>query len=85
MSFEGYYQLICKNGHYYQAGLYTEEENTSCFCGEKPIWWNLVNITNDAGNPVILKLLKRKICKECDSILEEIYEIPKEKGHRNET
>lgn len=81
MSFEGYFQLICKNRHYYIAGLYGEEENTKCRCGEKSIWWNLVNTTNDSGNPIEIKIKSQTICKHCKSVLETIFEIPKGKGH----
>lgn len=81
MSFEGYFQLICKNGHYYHEGLYGDEENTKCpICKEECIWWNLVDTTNDEGTPVVPELLKRKSCKHCKTVLEEIYKIPKE-GH----
>ena len=81
MSFEGYYQLICKNGHAYNAELYSSEEETPCpDCNEECIWWNLVDTTNDSGNPVRLKLKSQKSCDKCNSILEVIYEIPKN-GH----
>ncbi len=82
MSFEGYFQLICKNGHLYGANLYSSEEDTPCpTCNEECIWWNLVDTTNDSGDPIQLKLKTQKSCDECNSILEQIYEIPKN-GHR---
>ena len=82
MSFEGYYQLLCKKGHFYQTSLYNSEENTPCpVCQEECVWWNLVDTTNDSGNPIELKLKTQKSCDKCNSILEEIYEIPKT-GHR---
>lgn len=86
MSFEGYYQLICENGHYYQEGLYGEEDNALCsICGAKAVWWNLVDITNGSHDEdgkqidgyVNLKVKDKKVCEHCNSTLELIYEIPK--------
>jgi len=50
MSFEGYTQRICKNGHYYEADVYQTEQ--SCpHCKAEAAWENLVDQTNceDAG------------------------------------
>lgn len=59
MSFEGYYQTLCKNGHEGSTDCYfTEPEEIKCsVCGEKIVWWNLVNTTNGSydefeGKPV---------------------------------
>lgn len=57
MSFEGYYQLICKNGHEYTADIYGEEENTPCpHCQAQAAWWHMVDCTNgsydDEGNRI---------------------------------
>jgi hypothetical protein len=52
MSFEGYYQKICKNGHSYTADLYYygssfNDDVTKCpFCEESEVWSNMVNTTN---------------------------------------
>lgn len=48
MSFEGYDQLICKNGHTYSCGLYDYDElHPSCpHCKAAPVWRNLVDQTN---------------------------------------
>lgn len=74
MSFEGYYQLICKKGHCYIAELFGDEEGSKCpFCMSNTIWWNLVDTTNDKGHPI---KLKRKT-----KTPEETYYIPR-KGHR---
>jgi hypothetical protein len=82
MSFEGYYQLICKKGHYYNTGLCGAEENTCCpYCKSYPVCWNLVDTTNDEGHPIKPKVLTKRICCKCGSILEETYKIPK-KGHK---
>ena len=91
MSFEGYFQLICKKGHYYTAGLYGQEENTLCpICLSIPVWWNIVDETNSSFDNntgeridgfVEPRIKSQRICKYCNSILETIYEVPKE-GHR---
>jgi hypothetical protein len=82
MSFEGYYQLICEKGHYYHEGLFGLEEKTPCpYCKSEPAWWNLVDTTNDEGLPIKLKVITKRICCKCGSVLEETYKIPK-KGHK---
>lgn len=67
MSFEGYYQYLCKNGHYHTCDVYdtdspfrgedTDKITWCCdLCGEPLAWWDLVYQTNDAGHPTKLKL-----------------------------
>jgi len=51
MSFEGYYQLLCENGHHFAADCYShygsDFSDTICpDCGAPVAWWNLVNQTN---------------------------------------
>jgi hypothetical protein len=48
MSFEGYYQLLCKEGHYYTADAYFHELGDSpCpVCEAGVAWENLVDTTN---------------------------------------
>lgn len=49
MSFEGYYQILCKTGHagYLDVHSTCNEGDWRCpVCGEKAIWWNTVNTTN---------------------------------------
>ena len=78
MSFEGYYQRLCKKGHAWQTDVYWD--NKECpFCQTKCIWENLVDTTNDEGHPILLKLKKSKICSHCKTVLECFYHIPKEK------
>jgi len=89
ISFEGYYQKLCKNGHYWTTDCYINDEICP-YCGEISIWENLVNITNgsfytdpETGKEkridgyIELKIKSQKKCDKCDSILETIYEIPK--------
>jgi len=86
MSYEGYVQLLCKNGHYWTVDCYAEVEPETCpNCRCPAIWRNGVNITNgsfDENNKRIdnykkLKVKKRRVCNHCKSILETIYYIPK--------
>jgi len=57
MSYEGYTQYLCPNGHYdtvdaYDDFHYFDEESQEDVrwkcreCGEGPAWWNMVNLTN---------------------------------------
>ena len=49
MSWEGYDQIICKNGHLHSVDAYNfyDHEDWKCpDCGEIAIWWNQVNQTN---------------------------------------
>lgn len=49
MSFEGFYQMLCENGHSMHEDVYgfDEPENKLCsICGKKVAWWNLVDTTN---------------------------------------
>jgi len=53
MSFEGHYQMLCKDGHYSRFDCYEvmgmEVEVIECRhsdCNEHIVWWNLVDETN---------------------------------------
>ncbi len=48
MSYEGYYQFLCKNGHRWAVDAYSGDEKTEKCpdCGGKVYWWNLVDLTN---------------------------------------
>ncbi len=46
MSWEGYQQNLCANGHLYESDVYNTDDNTPCHCGAACVWWNLVDITN---------------------------------------
>jgi len=92
MSFEGYYQLICKKGHYYTEGLWGPEEKALCpVCNSRAAWWNLVNVTNGSFEEneridgyISLEVKSRKVCEHCNSTLERLYKIPKKVGHKEE-
>lgn len=44
MSYEGYVQIICVNGHLYEQDYYSSQEK--CTCGAKEEYRNYVNNTN---------------------------------------
>jgi len=51
MSFEGYAQILCKNGHYSNCDIYdpiqpTDKEWECTICGEKCAWTHIVDTTN---------------------------------------
>ena len=47
MSYEGYSQFICKNGHYFTLDCSYADDNPECpNCFSKPIWENGVDQTN---------------------------------------
>ena len=47
MSFEGYYQVLCENGHYTAFDVFDEPEKQECgICGASRAWENLVDQTN---------------------------------------
>jgi len=71
MSFEGYYQILCSNGHETCVDCYdhphfgkeeTDEFGTrypwKCHCGANATWWNLVDVTNGSS------------CTACDGVEE---------------
>ena len=49
MSFEGYNQLLCKKGHYFNLDVYDARdiEDIKCpVCKENVAWYNIVDVTN---------------------------------------
>lgn len=51
MSFEGYAQIICVNGHRYDDDCH---DPRNCYvCDGKPAWVNVVDQTNNPGDDVI--------------------------------
>lgn len=83
MSYEGYYQFLCPEGHYWTSDCYSEDK--ICHCGKEAIWENSVDITNGSfegeiriDGYIALKQIYEKKCDKCGSILEMKYEIPKE-------
>lgn len=46
MSYEGYEQYLCEDGHYITADCFDSGDYTVCHCGKPIVWWNSVNETN---------------------------------------
>lgn len=78
MSYEGYIQRLCKNGHYREIDCYFDDDAPCPECNAEIAWQHNVDTTNDAGNPIKLKVKRKRICKHCKSVLEVIYFIPKQ-------
>jgi len=87
MSYEGYTQAMCKNGHYVTWDAYNVEfgghDNTCTICFTKFVWTNDVDQTNGDGSDMvkieIAKPAKTCIC-DCGNkhiIEQETYKIPK--------
>jgi hypothetical protein len=98
MSFEGYNQLLCKKGHYFNLDVYEDRdiEDIKCsFCGENVAWYNIVDVTNGSFDGkeridgyINLKVkTKAKICtcSKCSNVHvveNATYKIPKKGGYR---
>lgn len=46
MSYEGYVQKLCKNGHLWAEGCYDDSCLPCEECGELPVWEHSVDCTN---------------------------------------
>lgn len=90
MSFEGYYQRLCKEGHYWcvdTCGYDIEEDELCLKCGTKYVWENLVDVTNGSyeyngiriDGYIALEEKERTVCDKCNSTLELKFKIPKRK------
>ena len=85
MSWEGYYQNWCKKGHYFTSPAEYCDEPKSCkFCEQEIAFTNTVDTTNGSheGNERIdgyiePKLLNQDKCDKCNSVLQQLFEIPK--------
>ena len=81
MSFEGYYQRLCKNGHSMDVDCYIESDKDRCaVCGSGIAWHNLVDVTNGSyyeneriDGYVELQIKSQRKCEHCGSILETTY------------
>ncbi len=98
MSFEGYYQLVCENGHLDSCDALMADpfEEYECLDCKAPLaWWNLVDETNgshmdgkridgyiDLEEDVPAKTEICKCCGHVKTLEEETYKIPEKGGHR---
>ena len=91
MSYEGFTQYLCKNGHLHELDCYMDDLKICPVCSEKIVWENSVDVTNGSFDEidgkevridgyVELKIKSRRKCEHCNSILEMTYEIPEKEG-----
>jgi hypothetical protein len=68
MSFEGYYQRLCRKGHFSAKALYDKTRwDSACYvCGENIVWWNLVDQTNSDAYEVPLEMVTEAEFWECE-------------------
>ncbi len=90
MSFEGYTQKICENGHYHTYDVYEYEDGKCPICESGWKWSNLVDLTNGSYDengkridnfkkPKLIKEATHKKCDHCGSkikLLEETVYAP---------
>lgn len=95
MSFEGYYRVLCKNGHLDEFDCYSQSLTkwTCPECGEKDAWYQLIDQTNCSGQGQVWPLEvvsqeKDTTCKEgylncpkCRPHTPTIYQIPDKKQY----
>lgn len=91
MSYEGYTEYLCENGHYYTRDAYESyytEEKKCPYCVSEAVWSNGVDQTNDSGfkfgtDRLIVK--DAAVYDECECcgnkrlLQRETYHIPGEK------
>jgi len=88
MSFEGYVQRLCKNGHYSSGDVWTHRAGARCLerrCRASIVWTNLVDETNGAPQGKIdmeqflVTPVKSETCPTCGHTQQSepaIYRIP---------
>lgn len=91
MSYEGYDQVLCENGHYhtYDCWEFWKPKGWVCHCGAKAAWSNSVNVTNGSFDGderidgyVELEVKDQCKCPTCGHVTERVYKIPEKGGHR---
>ena len=91
MSYEGYSQFLCPTGHHWTLDcncIFSSLEENSCpVCHMGAVCENTVDLTNGSfdGDERIdgyikLEEASRRECKECHSVLEITYKIPRKRG-----
>lgn len=93
MSFEGYFQILCQNGHLRECDCYVEpmffrnnkEEEPeyplwTCSCGAHAAWWNLVDETN--GSICCSWDEEQDVCCDTDYCNQEQYAACRQKCGR---
>lgn len=86
MSYEGYEQCICKNGHYFERDAY-QDDRPCPDCDEEAAWFNGVDQTNgeDAGfipiealDPFVITGIQQEKCNlgHYHTIANPVYRVP---------
>lgn len=83
MSFEGFYQKLCKKGHYFEEDVYSIESKVCPVCGFEIVFTNMVDITNGSYDEdknridgyMDFEIATENKCSRCDSILERTYKL----------
>jgi hypothetical protein len=80
MSYEGYTQKLCANGHLREANCYDDFAET-CGCGAPFVWSHEVDETNCEGEPYPLEFDKAAVTEVCNMghhhvVRECTYKIP---------
>src|SRR5574342_456412 len=85
MSYEGYVQMLCENGHYHCRDAY-EDLAAPCGCGAHMVWHNNVDDTNgnsegdiDIDKFEVLAPVQLDTCECCGHTTvkeDETYKIP---------
>ena len=79
MRFEGFYQILCEEGHYHTYNIFgsidpIDDPNWRCdICNKKISWWNLVDQTNGVAptkdDSTFVKLqikgIDKELCSTC--------------------
>ena len=86
MGFEGYYQLLCENGHY--SVVDCDSLPANCHCAAPMVWYNVVNTTNGFSGPVHLEVLEDEsiavcpLCKHRRVVRPKRFKIPEYEGFK---
>lgn len=90
MSYEGYEQILCEDGHLYTFDCYNHRPYAAtCPCGKPFIWWNSVDCTNEPDEGYVALVEKTPaeycVCACCNhrhQVKPETYYIPTDQGHQ---
>ena len=96
MSFEGYYEKLCEDGHLTTFDVYYYFKPDKCRCGKEFVWWHIVDVTNGMdeetgeGMPTDFEILSEEKVETCNccnhtNVIEEVrYKIPDAVGHKGQ-
>jgi hypothetical protein len=84
MSYEGFEQYLCENGHYHTFDAYEDVPKSCPFCDKRWAWRHSVDQTNGEirGCPGTRPVRLKQIGEEEVTIMRPIYAIPAKAGQR---